>query len=139
MLLSIKKDSTETIVNQLLRQIEGLIDSGSIKPGFRMPSTRELAEIVGVNRTTIIHVYEELWARGYVESTPGSYTKVRIRKPAIIRNDQIENIENLNTDLYHNNMEVSLNLIESFIHGMENTENDVIDMAYLVPDTRLLD
>ena len=139
MLLSIKKDSTETIVNQLLRQIEGLIESGSINPGYRMPSTRELAGMVGVNRTTIIHVYEELWARGYVESTPGSYTYVRKRKPALVRNGQEENSENKSLDLFQNYLDVNPIQIEKFIMGMEKTENDIIDMAHLAPDTRLLD
>jgi DNA-binding transcriptional MocR family regulator len=139
MLLAINKDSNETIVNQLLRQIEALIDSGTIKPGFRMPSTRELSEMVGVNRTTIIHVYEELWARGYVESTPGSYTYVRKRKPAIIRKTESEYSYNLNPHLFQNNLDLSLTLVDNFIAGMEKTENDIIDMAHLVPDTRLLD
>ena len=139
MLLSVNKDGSETIVNQLLRQIEGLIDSGSLTVGSRMPSTRELAEMVGVNRTTIIHVYEELWARGYVESTPGSYTYVRKRKPAIMHDDQTKNSENPNMDLFRSNVDINLHQIDRFIAGMEKTENDIIDMGHLVPDTRLID
>ncbi len=138
MLLSLKKDSSQTFVNQLIRQIEGLIDSGSIKPGYRLPSTRELAEIVGVNRTTIIHVYEELWARGYVESTPGSYTYVRKRKPALAKNARAENSGN-SIDLFNNCLDVNPDQIEKFIKGMETAEKNIIDMAHLVPDTRLLD
>jgi GntR family transcriptional regulator, regulator for abcA and norABC len=138
MILSLKKDSSETIVNQLLRQIEGLIDSGSVKAGSRMPSTRELAEMVGVNRTTIIHVYEELWARGYVESTPGSYTYVRKRKPPLVRNALAENSEN-NNNLFHNCLDVNRDQIEKFMEGMKNAEKEIIDMAHLAPDARLLD
>jgi DNA-binding transcriptional MocR family regulator len=139
MLLSINKNSNETIVNQLLRQIEGLIDNGSLNPGYRMPSTRELAELVGVNRTTMIHVYDELWARGYVESTPGSYTYVRKRKTAVIPESHIENTDNLKTDLFHSNVDINLADIDKYIEGMNKTENEIIDMAHLVPDSRLLD
>ena len=47
--------------------------------GAALPSSRTLAERLGLNRSTVYRAYEELWALGYVDSRPGSYTRVRRR------------------------------------------------------------
>ena len=39
-----------------------MIESGELGEGFQMPSSRDLATSIGVNRSTVIRAYEELWA-----------------------------------------------------------------------------
>jgi len=77
MLLTIDRNGKEPIYLQIISQIKRLIDLGDLAEGFQMPSTRQLSASLGVNRSTIVKVYEELWSAGYLESTAGSYTKVR--------------------------------------------------------------
>jgi DNA-binding transcriptional MocR family regulator len=139
MLLSVNKESQKTIFEQLLTQITGLIENGTLKPGFRMPSSRELAELMGVNRTTIVHVYDELWAQGYIESTPGSYTYVRKRKPVMQPHcSEADTVED-NSEIFNGCVDVDYSLIGKFIKGMEEHESSSIDLMHLMPDPRLLD
>jgi GntR family transcriptional regulator/MocR family aminotransferase len=70
----------------LYRQIyDGLaagIIGGSIKPGERLPSTRDLAQALGVSRNTIMLAFEQLTAEGYLEGLSGSGTYVSREPPA---------------------------------------------------------
>jgi len=58
------------------------VESGALRAGDALPSTRRLAEELGVSRFTAEQAYEELWAEGYVEARQGSATRVRMRPPA---------------------------------------------------------
>lgn len=57
----------ETIV----KQIQKLISSGTLKPGQRLPPERELAEELGVSRTSIREALRALETMGYLESKVG--------------------------------------------------------------------
>lgn len=78
-LLSLKPESTIPLFRQIVTQIRELIENDVVRPGSKLPSTRDMAEKLGVNRSTIYKAYEELWALGYIESRPGSYSIVRRR------------------------------------------------------------
>ncbi|WP_038158935.1 PLP-dependent aminotransferase family protein [Verrucomicrobium sp. BvORR106] len=52
------------------------IAEGRLKPGMRLPSTRDLATQYGVARGTVLVTFEQLKAEGYVESEVGSGTRV---------------------------------------------------------------
>jgi len=64
----------------LYRQIECFlheeIDSGALQTDTKLPSTRELANSLGVNRITVINAYAELEAKGLVYTKLGSGTYV---------------------------------------------------------------
>ncbi len=45
---------------------------GRLRPGFRLPGTRELAAQYGISRGTIINAFEQLKSEGYLEGTIGS-------------------------------------------------------------------
>ena len=49
-----------------------LIADGRIPPGARLPSERELTDVLGVSRTTVTSAYAELRDRGYLTSRRGS-------------------------------------------------------------------
>ena len=49
---------------------------GVLRAGDRLPSTRELAEQLGVSRTIVVLAYEHLLAEGFVEGRIGSGTYV---------------------------------------------------------------
>jgi GntR family transcriptional regulator/MocR family aminotransferase len=48
------------------------IDAGELSPGQKLPSTRALATDLGVSRSTVVSVYEQLASEGYIETAPGS-------------------------------------------------------------------
>ena len=49
----------------------------SFPPGYRLPSTRSLAERLRISRNTVLSAYEELAAEGLVQGRVGSGTRVR--------------------------------------------------------------
>lgn len=61
---------------QLQDQLRAAIRDRRLGAGERLPSTRRLAELLGVSRGTVVEVYEQLLAEGYVESAVGSGTRV---------------------------------------------------------------
>lgn len=56
---------------QLAEQVRALIHADRLRPGDRMPSTRALAQELGVSRGSVSAAYEQLGEEGYLESTPG--------------------------------------------------------------------
>ena len=50
------------------------IQSRRLAPGTRLPSTRGLAEDLGLSRGTVAAAYEQLCAEGYLEAHPGAGT-----------------------------------------------------------------
>jgi GntR family transcriptional regulator/MocR family aminotransferase len=48
-------------------EIIQLICRGILKPGQTLPSTRELAESLKLNRKTVVATYEELDSQGWIE------------------------------------------------------------------------
>src|SRR3984893_6001148 len=68
--------SAASLQAQVFKQIHGLIVSGRLRPGARLPRSCALSEQLGVSRNTIILAYETLTAEGYLESREGAGTYV---------------------------------------------------------------
>ncbi len=82
-LLNVTRSGKTPIYRQIVRQIADMIEAEMLASGTALPASRELAEKLGVNRSTVYRAYIELTALGYVESTPGSYTRVRRRAKVV--------------------------------------------------------
>ncbi|HHS12176.1 MAG TPA: PLP-dependent aminotransferase family protein [bacterium] len=80
LLLHLDTRSKIPLYRQISNQIQTLVDEGTLRPGDRLPPTRVLADTLSVHRSTVTRAYEELWAMGYIQSRPGSYSTVRRRK-----------------------------------------------------------
>lgn len=57
-------------------QLRAAVRNGALRPGVLLPSTRVLAADLGLSRGLVVNVYEQLIAEGYLESRPGSATRV---------------------------------------------------------------
>ncbi len=79
LLLAIDRKSPLPVYRQVIDTVVRLVDGGTLSPGDRLPSSRILARSAGIHRSTVTRAYEELWALGYLESRPGSYSTVRRR------------------------------------------------------------
>ena len=62
------------------------IRNGALPPGEKLPSTRTLAGDLGVSRSTVVALYEQLACEGYIETAAGARARVsagiRARAPA---------------------------------------------------------
>ncbi|MGC8794117.1 MAG: PLP-dependent aminotransferase family protein [Bryobacteraceae bacterium] len=59
------------LYRQLFLALKELIASGRLRPGERLPATRELAGRLGLNRTTVTAAYELLQAEGLIRGHVG--------------------------------------------------------------------
>lgn len=70
--LFINKKLHEGLQVQLWSALVGVLLESRAEPGTKLPSSRELAEHLGISRLTVTLVYQELMAQGYLESQPRS-------------------------------------------------------------------
>ncbi len=70
--LRVEPEAGTPITIQLAGTLRNLILSGDLQPGERLPSTRTLAEDIGVSRTTVVNVYDQLTTEGIIESRVGA-------------------------------------------------------------------
>jgi 2-aminoadipate transaminase len=63
--------SETPLYRQLAVYLRNLIATGGLRPGDRLPPTRELAAQIGLNRTTISAAYESLEADGLIRGEVG--------------------------------------------------------------------
>ena len=66
----LEENSKVPLYEQIYEHIRDEIRQGKIKPGTKLPSTRLLAEHLGVSRSTTQLAYDQLTAEGYLESRP---------------------------------------------------------------------
>ena len=64
------------LFRQAYKGLRQAILSGVFPAGGRLPSTRDLAEQLGVSRTVVLRAYDHLLAEGFVEGRGGSGTYV---------------------------------------------------------------
>jgi DNA-binding transcriptional MocR family regulator len=74
--LQLDRESRVPLARQIQGQIERLIREGWLAVGVKLPATRELAQALGVNRTTVALAYEELVAGGRARAHVGQGTFV---------------------------------------------------------------
>jgi 2-aminoadipate transaminase len=81
-LSGLQRAGSISITQQLVDRITAAIEAGDLEPGAKLPPTRELAELAGVNHLTAARVYRKLAELGYVSATVGRGTFVRTLTPA---------------------------------------------------------
>ena len=79
LLMTLDRGGSVPVYRQIYERVARLVDEGTLHPGSRLPASRNLADSLGVNRSTVVRAYQELWALGYLESRPGSYSTIRQR------------------------------------------------------------
>ncbi len=62
---------------QLRDQLRALVHAGDLRPGDRIPASRELATMLGVHRTTVANAYAELESEGLIQGHVGRGTFIR--------------------------------------------------------------
>lgn len=76
MLENFSEIKVETPVDKIIRQIRGLITSGQLNPGDKLPPERQLAEKLGVGRSYVRDAIRKLEFYGIVRTMPQSGTIV---------------------------------------------------------------
>src|SRR4051795_13184048 len=73
----LNRGGERSLIEQMVGAFREAIASGELAPGEKLPPTRELAELAGVNHLTAVRVYRRLRELGLVTSQVGRGTFVR--------------------------------------------------------------
>jgi GntR family transcriptional regulator len=117
------QDRRRAGAQEIADDMRALIDSGELKPGDRLPLTRELTERYAVTGETVRQAIIKLKSAGLVRSRQGSGVYVRAWQPLVYR-PQAEFRKKLP------NVDVFRSLLDS--EGREGSQT--IEMETLLPD-----
>src|SRR3954449_6591868 len=76
LLVELDRGAQTTLSAQLEGQLRDAVRSGRLKPGATLPSTRALADQLGVSRGLVVGAYAQLGAEGYLLLRRGSTPRV---------------------------------------------------------------
>jgi GntR family transcriptional regulator/MocR family aminotransferase len=72
LLLSVDRDAPATLGAQIEDRFRRAIRDGALRPGARVPSTRDLARQLGVSRRVAVDAYAQLAAEGWLQLRQGA-------------------------------------------------------------------
>ena len=75
------RDDPMPLQEQIAGFFRSAVSDGRLGPGARLPSSRTLADQLGVARNTVSLAYERLAAEGYVEGRRGGGTRIAVDLP----------------------------------------------------------
>lgn len=81
--MELRRDDPLPLHHQLERELRGAIRSGRLPAETALPSTRLLADQLGLSRGVVVEAYEQLVAEGYLASRPGGATRVCARSAEV--------------------------------------------------------
>lgn len=85
--ISIDLKSGVPIYRQIIDQVKSAIATGTLGPGDRLPTVRQLAVDLSVNPNTVSRAYNELELTGLVETHMGSGTFIGDKR---VERDEVE-------------------------------------------------
>src|SRR5271169_1181381 len=77
-LIAVQRKSEKPLHRQIYDSFRTMILERRLQPGQQIPSTRALADELGLSRIPVLGAYAQLLAEGYIESRSGSGTFVMI-------------------------------------------------------------
>ncbi len=69
-------DRRRRLSQQLYQALRARVLDGRLSSGTRLPATRDLANMLGLSRNSVVRAYDQLYAEGYIESRVGDGTYV---------------------------------------------------------------
>ena len=89
--VKINKNISLGVRDQIKRQIKMKIENGDLLPGQALPSVRDLAAFLNVNRNTVAQAYQELVAERILRTELGAGTFVH-PSPSLIDKKELREI-----------------------------------------------
>ena len=124
-----KRNHDEEIVGQL----QALMADGTLKPGDKLPSTKELCERFGVGRSTMREALSALKAMGLIEIRQGGGCRVLEPGQAGFAPPELESLRmNRETLLHLLEARRSLEVANASIAAAKRTEEDAAQLARIV-------
>lgn len=126
-----KRNHDEEIVSQL----RDLMADGTLKPGDKLPSTKELCERFGVGRSTMREALSALKAMGLIEIRQGGGCRVLAPNPAGFVPPELESLRmNRETLLHLLEARRTLEVANAAIAAAKRTDADLAALGRIVSD-----
>jgi len=93
--LKLDPASAVPIYAQVVDQVRSLVASRALRPGDQLPSVRELASTLRVNRNTAAKAYQMLESDGVVETRQGQGCYIANRAPRWSREERYRRLESV--------------------------------------------
>ncbi|SKB63895.1 aminotransferase-like domain-containing protein [Daejeonella lutea] len=106
-----------------------LIENKKLKPGVELPSTRQLAQMLKLNRSTTVAAYDQLNIMGWIVTSPRKAVLVAHKLPIITPQSFNENVNKNDSNPFYN----QINTVKSDI--LSRPYHLVINDGY--PDARI--
>src|SRR6188474_952751 len=93
--ITIDTDTSEPVYEQIVRQIHDAVKSGKLKPDTPLPTVRQLAGDLVINRNTVGRAYRMLEEQGVILTAGRKGTFVRqdaVREVAKVRTTRAERV-----------------------------------------------
>lgn len=129
---NLKINDKDPIYIQIKNHIIDMISKGLIPNNSKLPSTRELCQILKVSRNSIVSAYEELKSEGYIYSVCGKGTFVNSKKDISKSNWYV------NWDSLENNYSKTANKMD-IIKNEIPWKSDLISFKSISPDGSMFD
>lgn len=86
-LIQYNRDGKQSVQIQIVNAFIMNIRSGHLRNGLKLPGSRKMAELLDVNRSTVVGVYDELIAQGWIEAVPKKGTFIKADLPELHSTD----------------------------------------------------
>lgn len=131
-LIQVDRNASVTLHIQVCNSFISLITNGTLQPADILPSSRVLAELIGINRNTVKLAYEELISQGWAESVERKGVFVLFKLP--IRSKTIMPEQGKS-----NSRQEAFTWVNNFKNALPdvNLQNTVLAIDDGFPDVRL--
>jgi GntR family transcriptional regulator len=92
MLMRIEPSSAVPVYRQIMDQIRYQVANGTLRPGDRLPSVRDLARQLPVNQNTVLKAYDLLARDGLLNRKQGDGTFVEEAPPALKKSERLRQV-----------------------------------------------
>lgn len=82
-LLHYSRDVKQPVHIQIVNAFILNIRNGHLKKGLKLPGSRKMAQLLEINRSTMIEVYNELAAQGWIDVIPQKGTFINLKLPEV--------------------------------------------------------
>ena len=82
-LITIDRNAGQPVYLQITNAFIQNIRRGRLRKGLKLPGSRRVADLLNVNRMTVITAFDELQSQGWIETVPRKGTFVKHSLPDI--------------------------------------------------------
>lgn len=128
----------DRLSDQVAAQLQALVTRNAIKPGEKLPSERELCELLGVSRTVVREAVRSLVVKGLLEVRRGGGTIVRSPDTALVSEMMTMMLRAGGADVNFTHVQEVRRLLEVEIAGLAAERRDDADLAHIEVQLRAM-